>query len=176
RRDPGVVRQVPRLLGLGVAAEVDRASIGGEADGGRLRPAVWPQGGDGHVLGRGEDFAELTLAIGLHGGLLWIRPQPARGRRAAPCARSTQPTKPAARRSRSLIASPRPSSGIGATAMARAPEASAARRKAKRLAAASARSPAGLRFSVDGAPGPKPSQASPSRASAASRRTGRSGA
>ena len=54
----------------------------------------------------------------------------------------------AARASRSLMASPRPSCGIRMTAMRRAPAASSARRCENRLAAASTRSPRGDRLSV----------------------------
>ena len=75
----------------------------------------------------------------------WRRRQPA------------HPTYPAARLSRSLIASPSPSLGIGATAMAVGCAPSASRRQANRLAAASRRSPTGLRFQtcgVSGACGP----------------------
>ena len=59
----------------------------------------------------------------------------------------------AARRRRSRIASPRPRSGTGITAMARNSGRSSARSMANRLAAASKRSPLGLRFSVRAAPG-----------------------
>ena len=54
----------------------------------------------------------------------------------------------AARSSRSLIASPRPSCGTGMTAMVAAPQASSARRWENRLAAASIRSPRADRLSV----------------------------
>ena len=79
---------------------------------------------------------------------------------------------------RSLIARPRPWRGIGATAMPAAPRAaasaSAARRWAKRLAAASARSPAGERLRPAAVvAGPKPSQTSPGPAPAASSRSAR---
>ena len=46
------------------------------------------------------------------------------------------------------MASPRPRSGIGMTAMVAAPEASSSRKYEKSCAAASTRSPVGLRFSA----------------------------
>src|SRR6185437_3041522 len=63
----------------------------------------------------------------------------------------------AARRSRSLIASPNPRRGIFITAMRFVPEASSARKCEKRLAAASIRSPLGERFNI----GPEASGAGP---------------
>lgn len=92
--------------------------------------------------------------------------------------RLLHPTNPAARLSRSLMASPRPVSGMGATAMAVGEIASAARRKAKRLAAASARSPAGLRLNTAGhsGAGPKARKASPGSGPSAFNRRGAAGA
>ena len=58
------------------------------------------------------------------------------------------PSSAAARRSRSLIARPNPVCGMGMTAMRPMSGRSSARRWANRLAAASPRSPAGLRLSV----------------------------
>src|SRR5262249_45965284 len=54
----------------------------------------------------------------------------------------------AARRSRSLMASPRPCCGIGITAIALVPVLSSVRRAENRLAAASTRSPDQLRLSI----------------------------
>src|SRR5579871_3726472 len=54
----------------------------------------------------------------------------------------------AARASLSLIASPRPSAGIGTTAITLAPHASSARKCENRLAAASMRSPRAERLST----------------------------
>src|SRR6266550_6936217 len=84
----------------------------------------------------------------------------------------------AARRSRSLIASPSPSPGTGITAMVCAPLVSSVRRYPKRLAAASWRSPRADRFitavaaSTPGsATGPNASSASPGSTLAALSRT-----
>ena len=79
----------------------------------------------------------------------------------------------AARLSRSLIASPRPSCGTFMTAMRWTPEASSARKCENRLAAASIRSPRGDRLSDTPAAGagPKASSASPGSAASASRRS-----
>ena len=86
----------------------------------------------------------------------------------------------AARRSRSLIASPRPPCGIGITAMVFAPVASRARNCTNRLAAASTRSPSRLRFCtgplVASECGPKASSASSGATVVAFNRTRADGA
>lgn len=83
----------------------------------------------------------------------------------------------AARRKRSLIASPSPVSGIGMTAMASGPSASSCLSSRYRLAAASVVSPADDKFGTPaGASGPKPSSASFAAADAAFSRTPAAGA
>ena len=89
----------------------------------------------------------------------------------------------AARRSRSLIATPRPVLGTGMTAMfvrpCRAASASSQRKPENSRAAASVRSPRWLRLNATRAPGggePKASRASSGRRSRACRRRGRVGA
>ena len=76
----------------------------------------------------------------------------------------------AARRRRSLIASPRPVSGMGETAMA-ALSLSSSRSMANRLAAASFRSPRGLRLRRASRTAPNPNKASPGRGWSAFRRS-----
>ena len=70
-----------------------------------------------------------------------------------PSRRRPVPSSAAARRSRSLIARPNPVCGMGMTAMRPMSGRSSARSMANRLAAASARSPRGLRLSVDAGAG-----------------------
>src|SRR5690606_7287081 len=92
-------------------------------------------------------------------------------------ARFLSPTKPAARRRRSLIASPRPWAGMDDTAIPAGLARSASRNRRNRLAAASRMSPLGLRLQRGSpTPAPKPSRISPSLAPSASMRTGASGA